>query len=76
MEDGPPGVQGVFRDSAGAAVVALMYADLPGVEEDQSRWARCMAVQTVNFMLGVNEDQFSYLVGFGCAVATLIRREP
>lgn len=58
---------GLFRDSAGAAVVALMYADLPGVGADNSHWARCMAVQNINFMLGDNDNGFSYMVGFGCA---------
>lgn len=47
-----------------------MYADLPGVTEERSLWARCMAVQTVNFMLGDNADEFSYMVGFGCGATS------
>jgi hypothetical protein len=72
VEGGAPGVSGVFRDSAGAAVVALMYADLPGVDADNSHWARCMAMQTVNYMLGSNAEQFSYVTGFGYALTVSV----
>ena len=66
---GPTGVDGVFRDSAGAAAVALLFADLPGVNITHSTWARCMAKQTVDFMLGQNSEEFSYMVGYGCALS-------
>lgn len=61
----PPGVPGIFRDSAGAAAVALLWADLPGVEPKHAQWARCMAKDTIDFMLGQNSEEFSYVVGVG-----------
>ena len=59
--------RGLFRDAANAAMLALMYADLPGVPAQRTRWARCMARQTVDYILGDNPADWSYLVGFGCA---------
>lgn len=59
----------MLRDSAGAAMVALMYADMPGVSKNERQWARCMAKQTVDFIIGQNPDSFSYVVGVGCGVA-------
>ena len=43
-----------------------MYADLPGVTPQRKQWARCMAKQTVDYILGDNPINWSYVVGFGC----------
>ena len=67
---------GLFRDSANAAWLALMYADLPGVRDTRARLARCMALQNVRFILGDNTIQvggttgFSFQVGLGCATTS------
>jgi hypothetical protein len=63
----PGGLRGMLRDSANAAMVALMYADLPGVTSTEAQLARCMAKQNVDFIIGDNTDARSYVVGLGCA---------
>lgn len=60
---------GLFRDGANVALLALMLADLPGVPPQRAQWARCLAKQTVDYILGANDDDYSYLVGFGRAPA-------
>jgi hypothetical protein len=60
---------GLFRDAANVAMLALMYADLPAVTPQRQKWARCMARQTINYILGDNPTEWAYMVGFGCAVS-------
>lgn len=65
---------GLFRDAANVAMLALMYADLPSVTPQRQQWSRCLAKQTVDYLLGANGARFSYMVGFGCALATILAR--
>lgn len=67
-DDDPIGVATVIRDAANAALVSLIYADLPGVEEEQRFQARCMAKQQVDFVLGENSGQISLQASVGCAL--------
>ena len=63
-----PGLgKGLLRDAANVAWLALMYADLPAVPAQRAQWARCLAKQTVDYILGDNPSAMSYMVGFGCA---------
>jgi hypothetical protein len=62
----------MFRTSLTAAWLALMYSDLPGVTTGKQYLARCMALQTVTFVLGENAaalggEDFSFQVGYSCA---------
>jgi hypothetical protein len=61
---------GLFRDSMNAAMIALMWADLPGVPEDQALSARCFAKYQVAYVLGDNVLQQSYVVGYKRYVLT------
>ena len=63
--------KGLFRDVSNVAMLALMYADLPAVTEQRAQWARCLAKQSVDYILGDNPAALSYLVGFGCALPTV-----
>jgi hypothetical protein len=63
---------GLFRDAANVAMLALMYADLPAVTPQRQKWARCIARQTVNYILGDNPSQWSYMVGFGYGLASFL----
>jgi Glycosyl hydrolase family 9 len=58
--------RGILADGANVALLALMYAALPGVTDQRALWARCMAKQTVDYILGSNPAQTSFVVGFGC----------
>lgn len=64
-EDPAEPANGMFRNSANAAWISAMFADLPGVTPVQSKLARCMALQTVNFLLGLNPAEISFQVGVG-----------
>lgn len=57
--DDPIGSANVIRDAANAALVSLVFADLPGVDEQQRFEARCMAKQQVDFVLGENNGAIS-----------------
>jgi hypothetical protein len=70
--DGKPD-PAMFRDSANAAWLSLMYADMPGVDEMKQGLARCFAKQNIDFILGSNEVTIgngrpgvSFQVGIGC----------
>jgi hypothetical protein len=72
--------EGLFRDSAQAAWLALMYADMPDVTPARAAMARCFAKQNIEWMLGGNDvpagkaTSFSFQVGFsgaGCVLAQL-----
>lgn len=65
-DPGRVGTATVVRDSAAAAMVKLMFADMPGVDEEQAFLARCMAKQQVDFILGENSGQVSLQGAFGC----------
>eukprot|EP00892_Ulva_mutabilis_P009409 jgi/Ulvmu1/6840/UM031_0045.1 len=59
------GTATVVRDSSAAAIVQLMFADMPGVDEEQAFQARCMAKQQVDFILGENTGQTTLQAFFG-----------
>jgi hypothetical protein len=59
---------GVLRDSAHAAWLSAMFADLLGVTPKRTRLARCMAWQTLEFILGKNAADLSFQVGMGAYV--------
>ena len=50
-----------------------MFADLPGVTPVQSKLARCMALQTVNFLLGDNPAGISFQIGVGECVLSFLQ---
>lgn len=66
-DEDPVGSATVIRDAANAALVSLIWADLPGVNEEQAFQARCMAKQQVDFVLGENSAEVSLQGEFGCA---------
>jgi hypothetical protein len=63
-------VDGMFRDSANAAWLSLLYADMPGVSALRQGLARCLAKQTVEFILGNNAVQLGGSAGVSFQVGS------
>lgn len=55
---------GLFRDSLKAAMIALMWADLPGVDGTRALDARCFAKAQMAYVLGDNAKMRSYVIGW------------
>jgi hypothetical protein len=66
----------MFRDAANAAWLSAMYGDLLGVTPKRSRLARCLAMQTVDFVLGKNPVGLAFQVGMGpCVLSQSLERD-
>lgn len=55
---------GMLRDTSSTAYMGLFYADLPGVSPAQAQTARCFAKNVVEYILGNNRLNQSYIVGY------------